>query len=369
MAKLPPLPFHVLSAFAPTAGTGSQAAVIIYPSISDPRWLDDSWLQKVSADFNYTATVHIAPIPSPTTPSSSALTKLQSNPYDKGDDGDGQEVSWEIRWFTAVSELALCGHGTIASSYLLFQKYPSLNQINYVNPIAGKFIARRSDGSFQAQAQDQRKMQSKSKKSQLVEINLPSLPSEVISTFGKGIDTDMIKVEKRHPDYDKLIKAIKIKNKNDLLDISEFKYGDRKSFIILIKGDVDLKALDVDITSLGNIASGQNIVTQITTHSSNDNDKTLEIQSRMFFPGAGIPEDTITGSAHTYLTNYYLSSPASKFLPVELQETPGDVVIHATQLSQRGGGMNCILGDGVVRLIGRVREFGRGELVEDDDED
>ncbi|WWD09222.1 hypothetical protein V865_007344 [Kwoniella europaea PYCC6329] len=314
---LPRLPFHVLSAFSPVPGTGSQAALIIYPSNADSRWLDDRYLLQVAGDFNYTATVHVAPT--------------------------GEKGEWEIRWFTPKSELALCGHGTLSSSYILFKQHPELDTIQYINPIAGKFQSQRITSSHKE-----------------VQISLPSLPLDVIRSMGHGSPQS-------HPDAVKLIAALGVRQTDDVLDISEFKYGSHKSFIVLIRGDVGLRELGVDIRALGEIASGQIIVTQISPETDSD----LVIRSRMFAPGIGIQEDTITGSAHTYLTNYYLLSKATQFLPPQLQQDTTSLVIQATQLSERGGGMKCILGQGgeTVRLIGKVREFGNGYLVDDDDDD
>ncbi|WVW82104.1 hypothetical protein I302_104109 [Kwoniella bestiolae CBS 10118] len=325
-SHLPPLPFHVLSAFAPTSGTGSQAALVIYPSNTDPRWLDDRYLLKVAGDFGYTATVHLAP-----------------------SGKEGEEGEWEIRWFTAKSELALCGHGTISTSYILFQQYPHMNTLRYINPIAGRFQSTRLEVPLSSSAS--------SSSSNEVEISLPSLPQEVLRSMGSGTP---------HEDGKGLRDALGV-GEDEVLDISEFKYGVHKSLIVLVKGEVGLRELQVDIRGLGEIASGQIIITQISPESeSSDN---LVIKSRMFAPGIGIQEDTITGSAHTYLTNYYLLTPASRFLPHKFQQNPSGVTIQATQLSERGGGMKCILGEGnrTVRLIGKVREFGKGFLVDDDD--
>ncbi|WWC58412.1 uncharacterized protein I303_100952 [Kwoniella dejecticola CBS 10117] len=388
MSDLPPLPFHVLSAFAPESGQGSQAALVIYPSTTDPRWLDEDYLRKVSADFNYTATVHIAPNPANAHAHAHAddddsVMVAASVERKKGgrDDGNSErrgggerEMSWMIRWFTPKSELALCGHGTISTSYILFRQYPELQIIQYENPIAGKFQSRRllPDGCSEGVGD------SSSGTCKEVEIELPNLSDEVISTLGTGDP-------RTNPDADALRNALGLglgmgvgagqekDEQEDILDISEFKYGDKKSLIILLKGHVGLKGLNVDIKALGDIASGQIIVTQMSAESEESqsiSENTLVIRSRMFAPGIGIQEDVITGSAHTYLTNYYLSSPATRFLPEHLKgKDPKSLRIQATQLSERGGGMSCTLGQGVVKLRGRVREFGRGVLVDDDDED
>ncbi|OCF73626.1 hypothetical protein I204_05469 [Kwoniella mangroviensis CBS 8886] len=279
-----PLPFH------------GQAPrhLINYPSNADPRWLDDKYLLKVAGDFNYTATVHVAPT--------------------------GQKGEWAIRWFTPKSELALCGHGTLSSSYILLKQHPELDTIQYINLIAGKFQSVRLSASDKE-----------------VQISLPSLPFDVIQSMGHGSP-------RSHHDTVKLIAALGVRQTEDVLDISEFKYGSHKSFIILIRGNLGIEGIG---SGYKGVASGQIIITQISPETDSD----LVIKSRMFAPGIGIQEDTI-------------------FLPTRLQQDPTSLVIHATQLSERGGGMKCILGEGgeTVRLIGKVREFGNGYLVDDDDD-
>jgi predicted PhzF superfamily epimerase YddE/YHI9 len=71
--------------------------------------------------------------------------------------------------------------------------------------------------------------------------------------------------------------------------------------------------------------------------------------SRFFAPGAGIPEDPVTGSAHCTLIPYW-----SKRL--------GKTKLHARQLSSRGGELFCeqhgdrvnIAGKAALYLIGKI---------------
>lgn len=72
-----------------------------------------------------------------------------------------------------------------------------------------------------------------------------------------------------------------------------------------------------------------------------------------------------TGSAHAYLTAYYLSTPVALRLPprVLAGTSSTGVTIEARQLSPRGGAMVCTLDHhGKARLVGRSVQMGKGEL-------
>lgn len=124
------------------------------------------------------------------------------------------------------------------------------------------------------------------------------------------------------------------------------------------------------------------IVTQVARQQQQPDDQ-LHINSRVFAPGLGIAEDPVvsafpwntiqngytltlksqTGSAHAYLTGYYVNSPlADKLLPEKFADSPMTTVLNGTQLSKRGGKIICTWDDGKVKLVGKVWEFGRGTL-------
>ena len=69
--------------------TGNPAAVIILN-----EWLDDTILTNIAMENNLSETAYI-------------VKKSIDNTYD-------------IRWFTPTIEVDLCGHATLASSYVVF---------------------------------------------------------------------------------------------------------------------------------------------------------------------------------------------------------------------------------------------------------
>lgn len=84
-----PAPFLLLSAFTSNAHTGNQAAVILLPPTVLP---DDDKMQAIARDLLQPIHTFVSP---------------------PRDDTDGH---YGIRWFTAMKELPLCGHGTLAAA-------------------------------------------------------------------------------------------------------------------------------------------------------------------------------------------------------------------------------------------------------------
>src|SRR5215472_8285314 len=83
--------FHV-DAFAKQPFGGNPAAVCLLDS-----WLDEGLLRRVAAENNLSATAFVV----------------------TGEEG------YELRWFTPVCEIKLCGHATLAAAHLLLSAQPS----------------------------------------------------------------------------------------------------------------------------------------------------------------------------------------------------------------------------------------------------
>ena len=76
----------------------------------------------------------------------------------------------------------------------------------------------------------------------------------------------------------------------------------------------------------------------------------VDVVSRFFAPGIGIPEDPVTGSAHCSLAPYW----AYRL---------GRSRLEARQLSKRGGRLRCEVQGETVLISGRVQPFLKGELI------
>lgn len=83
------VPFYHIDAFTGEAFGGNPAAVVPLP-----RWLDDRTLLALAAEKNLPATAFFVP----------------------------RDEDFEIRWFAPAGELELCGHGTLATAYVLLHR-------------------------------------------------------------------------------------------------------------------------------------------------------------------------------------------------------------------------------------------------------
>ncbi|HEY9164128.1 MAG TPA: PhzF family phenazine biosynthesis protein, partial [Magnetovibrio sp.] len=72
--------------------------------------------------------------------------------------------------------------------------------------------------------------------------------------------------------------------------------------------------------------------------------------SRYFAPHIGIPEDPVTGSAHTVLAPYW-----AKRL--------GKDELHARQISPRGGDLRCVIDADRVKISGYAVLYMKGEAL------
>ena len=118
-------------------------------------------------------------------------------------------------------------------------------------------------------------------------------------------------------------------------------------------------------------APGMVIITQIDTQGCSKH--TLAINSRVHASALGIDEDPVTGSAHAYMTAFYLLSPVFDTLPSstlggegkDKKAKPTDITIDASQLSARGGKLKCTLDQSDtsrVGIVGTATEMARGTL-------
>jgi predicted PhzF superfamily epimerase YddE/YHI9 len=81
------IPIYQVDAFTSEVFSGNPAAVCILDS-----WIDDNMLQSIAAENNLSETAFLV----------------------RNDDG------FDLRWFTPTTEVALCGHATLASAFVLF---------------------------------------------------------------------------------------------------------------------------------------------------------------------------------------------------------------------------------------------------------
>src|SRR5215467_9695891 len=95
------IPIYQLDAFSSKTFGGNPAAVCPLTT-----WIDDAKMQSIAAENNLAETAFFVP---------------------SGDD-------YDIRWFTPLHEIELCGHATLASAYVVFNHLrPGRDRVSFAS--------------------------------------------------------------------------------------------------------------------------------------------------------------------------------------------------------------------------------------------
>ena len=201
---------------------------------------------------------------------------------------------YELRWFTPRMEIDLCGHATLASAFAVFE---------FIDPMAQRVDFETKSGRLSVERQGK-----------LLMMDFPSRPPEPCQP-----PVDIAAILGAPP-------SATLRSR-DLLVVY-----DHEDQVRRLKPEMERVAA-LDHFAVIVTAPGRN----------------SDFVSRFFAPGAGIPEDPVTGSAHCTLIPYW-----SKRL--------GKKEMHALQLSERGGALFCVdRGDRVV-IGGRAITFLTGTI-------
>ena len=202
-----------------------------------------------------------------------------------------EEGTWHLRWFTPVAEVDLCGHATLATSHVLFERgFAHADAPVQYDTLSGTLtVTRESSG--------------------LLVMDFPSEPATMHfpdELIDNALNTDCL----RH--------AV---NRMDALA----EVADEKT----------LRALKPDMSAIASLDVRGLIVTAPA------DDPALDFVSRFFAPQCGVPEDPVTGSAHCCLAPWW-------------SERLGKTRMKARQLSARGGEVDVELQGDRVLLRGHA---------------
>lgn len=262
------LSIYQVDAFTSKVFQGNPAAVIPLDF-----WLDDEVLQKIAIENNLSETAFFVP------------------------DGDG----FHLRWFTPTYEIDLCGHATLATSFVILTKlYPDKTEVKFKTNVAGELIVKKEENLFTMNFPNRRGES----------VDIKDIPNEVLEGIGN-------------------IKPLEAYKSRDLMLVFEHE-------------DI-IKSIEPDFKSL---IKYPNAV--IVTAASDSLD--IDFVSRFFCAyDFTIPEDPVTGSAHCTLIPYW----AEKLNKNTLQ---------ARQISQRGGDLYCVLDKDRVHISGEAILFMKGQI-------
>ncbi len=214
------LPIYQIDAFTQQVFGGNPAAVVPLQS-----WLSDEAMLAIAAENNLAETAFFVP-----------------------STGDSD---YQLRWFTPVNEVDLCGHATLATAYTLFE------HLNFNRPQVS--FATQSGELIVSRDGDRLKM------------DFPSRPP--VAT----------------PVADGMLEAL------GLTDIVFS--GQSRDWLIEVDSEETVAQLQPDFSTLATATEKAVIVTA--------RGQQQDFVSRFFAPTFGVPEDPVTGSAHCTLVPYW----------------------------------------------------------------
>lgn len=275
-----------------------------------------------------------------------------------------EQPQYHIRWFTPACEVPLCGHATLAAAAVLFR---------FFHPGAERILFHSKSG-----------MLGVTKKSALYELDFPAHNHRIIYRDGRYLGksgADMALVEKT-------LKALSAQSNPEYLPLEIFRSCDA---VAVLRTEAAVRRFEPRYDEISDISAGENsdieglIITSVADspaqeqrgdpghdsghegyksgcvsghegHNSGQEsgynleydlerdpeyDSGYDFVSRCFYPTEGIPEDPVTGSAHSTLVPYWALKSGRKEL-------------KAYQASARGGELFCMYRGDRVLISGKA---------------
>lgn len=266
------VPLYTVDAFTRLPFTGNPAAVCL---------LDDqppeSWMGDLAAEMNLSETAFAWP--------------------DEAIDADRR-----LRWFTPTSEVDLCGHATLATAHVLFERGDVDEEAGVVfDTNGGQLSCRREDG--------------------WIRMAFPAHPPEQRPGAAKRVA--------------------------EALGVEPAWVGETGlDLFVLLEDERTVRAVEPDLDAVEAL-DGRGV---IVTAGSEDGSH-VDFVSRFFAPAAGVPEDPVTGSAHCALGPYWAD---------EL----GEDTVVGRQVSTRGGTVRVSVEADGVELSGHARTVLEASLAD-----
>jgi PhzF family phenazine biosynthesis protein len=203
---------------------------------------------------------------------------------------------FHIRWFTPTVEVDLCGHATLASAYVAFRHDSCPGDVVEFASKSGPLKVKREG--------------------ELLVLDFPADRVEPVS-----VPQLLIEALGREP-----IET----------------YKGKTDYLVVYGVEEHVAALQPDFVDLAMVPARGIIVTAPG--------RQVDFVSRFFGPQVGVPEDPVTGSAHTTLTPYWSARL-------------GKSELTAMQLSKRQGRLACRLAGNRVEIAGRAVPYLRGTIT------
>ena len=241
---------YQVDAFTDRPFAGNPAGVCILSAA-----VEDTWMQSVALEMNLSETAFLVAQP------------------------DG----FNLRWFTPLTEVRLCGHATLASAHTLFETgMLRPEEEARFHTFSGLLTANRH-GDW-------------------IEMNFPARPPQPV----------------KEPEG--LIAALGAPVR--------FIGRDMDDYLVELESEAIVRSLKPDFTFLGKL-NVRGII--VTAHS---DDPRFDFVSRFFAPAVGVYEDPVTGSAHCCLAPYWSNKLGKKGMTA-FQASPRGGIVRVELSGQR----------------------------------
>ncbi|MGW1839477.1 PhzF family phenazine biosynthesis protein [Streptomyces sp. NPDC002067] len=223
---------RIVDAFSTGPFTGNPAGVVLLESGDFPS---DRWMQDVAREANQSETAFAHPLPS------------------------GAEADWALRWFTPATEVALCGHATLATAHVLHTTGTVTGTVRFATRSGVLSTTAHGDATFTMDFP-----------------TAPLTPVEVPPAVAGGLGDASIR--------------------------GAYETGPQVGDLLVeLADEAAVDRLEPDFR----ILSGHGGRGVIVTARAAAADRGHDIRVRCFFPRVGIDEDPVTGSAHTALAPFW----------------------------------------------------------------
>ncbi|MFF8816126.1 PhzF family phenazine biosynthesis protein [Streptomyces pactum] len=267
---------RIVDAFTDRPFGGNPAGVVLLDGDAFP---EDRWLQRVAAEVNLSETAFAHRLPG------------------------GGPADWALRWLTPATEVAMCGHATLATAHVLHTAEGVRDTLRFRTRSGVLTATPEEDGAITLDFP-----------------TAPLTPARPPGWLADALGAPVLGAHDTGPDV------------GDLL--------------VEVADEATVRSLRPDLTALARLENRGVIVTAGAA----DPDCGYAFVSRFFGPAVGIDEDPVTGSAHTALAPFW----AARL---------GRHELTGLQASARPGLVRTALHGGRTRLTGSAVTVIDGELL------
>ncbi|WP_159772439.1 PhzF family phenazine biosynthesis protein [Streptomyces sp. HM190] len=180
------------------------------------------------------------------------------HPLPPAESGDRPTADWALRWFTPVAEVSLCGHATLAAAHVLARTGRDADTVRFASR-SGVLTARTgSDGSVTLDFPASLAVQA-------------AVPDGLAGVLGAP-------------------------------PVSVWDTGELGDLLVELSDERTVRELAPDQAGLARLG-GRGVI--VTAEADETASGRYDFVSRYFAPAYGVPEDPVTGSAHTALAPWW----------------------------------------------------------------